>query len=285
MFTTRASTRFPRRADPNTREGRCRIPLLECARSTLPMSYHRLRSLFVAVLAAGSLALPACGPAIYSTGKSAHPAAPVNALAHEAAPTIMDEAAALAAQPAPKALNAAAAGLLGAPRALTLPPASANKAQREVFGFVNASNLGDPNVGYRSWNMSLLSTVAFFSLQLNGGDGNLVTNTTGWYVYHSPTMSSFVAAAHASGTRVIVSINLHGTSQVCAGLIPGNQQNTINQIVAQVYSAGIDGVNINYEAENVLCPSGNTSRAGMTAFTAGLWAAKPPACNHAHNLR
>jgi spore germination protein YaaH len=233
------------------------------------MSYHRLRSLFVAMLAAGSLALPACGPA--SSVPTARAAIPHT---REAAPPIMDAAAALAAQPMAAPLSAGVVGSVGKPQTLALP-ASPNKLQREVFGFVNASNLGDRNVGFPSWNMTLLSTVAFFSLQVNAGDGNLVTNTTGWYVYHSPTMTSFVAAAHASGTRVIVSVNLHGTSQVCAGLIPVNQQNTINQIVAQVKNAGIDGVNINYEAENVLCPSGNTSRAGMTAFTAGLRAAMP----------
>ncbi len=255
--------------------GRRRGPLLEWSRSTLPMSHHRLSSLFVAVLAAVSVALPACGSApSFPTAK-----VPINH-ALEAPPRIMDEAAVLAAQTPSaslKALNSgfvSTVGTVGTPPAVTLP-STPNKLQREVFGFVNAGNLGDRNVGYPSWTMSLLSTVAFFGLQVNAGDGNLVTNTTGWYVYHSSTMSSFVNAAHAFGTRVIVSLNLHGTSQVCAGLIPSNAQNTINQVVQQVYSAGIDGVNVNYEAENVVCPSGQTSRSGMTAFMKNLRVALP----------
>jgi Glycosyl hydrolases family 18/Fibronectin type III domain len=240
------------------------------------MSYHRLSSLFVAVLAAGSLVLPACGAAPVSIARNAVAHANLGtARTGEAPPSIMAQAADLAAQPPSRALlNAGVAGSLGTPRAVTLS-ASPNKLQREVFGFVNAGNLGDPSIGYPSWNMSLLSTVAFFDLQVNSGDGNLVTNTTGWYVYHSSTMTSFVSAAHASGTRVIVSLNLHGTGPVCNGLQPANAQNTINQIVAQVHSAGIDGVNINYEAENVVCPNGQTSRGMMTAFMANLRNAMP----------
>src|SRR2546430_6347123 len=102
-------------------------------------------------------------------------------------------------------------------------PANA-RLRREVFGFVNASNLGNSSVGYPSWDLSLLSTVAFFGLHVNSGNGFIVPNDTGWNVYHSPTMSSFVTAAHANGVRVIVSINLHdfsssSTNQVCTGLL------------------------------------------------------------------
>src|SRR5713226_753915 len=37
---------------------------------------------------------------------------------------------------------------------------------REVFGFALASSLGDPSVGYPSWNFSMLTTVAFFGLHV-----------------------------------------------------------------------------------------------------------------------
>src|SRR5213595_2436216 len=68
--------------------------------------------------------------------------------------------------------------------------------QREVFGFVNDNNLGSSSVGYRTWNFSLLSTVAYFALHVNSGDGALVTTDTGWAIYHSTTMAAFVAYAH-----------------------------------------------------------------------------------------
>ena len=162
-------------------------------------------------------------------------------------------------------------------RALSVKPGPV----REVFGFVNGVNLGDPNVGYTSWNLRLLTTVAFFGLHVNSGDGHPVTiNDTDWAVFHSATMTNFVNAAHANGVRVIVSLNLHDFStdpnnQVCQGLIPANAQNTINWSVAEMTAAGIDGINVNYEATNTTCADGATSRDELTAFVTGLRAAMP----------
>ncbi len=152
--------------------------------------------------------------------------------------------------------------------------------RREVFGFVNAGNLGNPAVGYTTWNLRLLSTVAYFGLQVNSGNGNLVTTNTGWAVYHSATMSNFVSAAHANGVRVIVSINLHDYStnpgnQTCAGLAAANAKNTINQTVAVVAAAGIDGVNVDYEGTDTTCANGLSSRAEMIDFVKNLRAAIP----------
>ena len=192
----------------------------------------------------------------------------------------MTEAAKLAEMPATQAMSAPqplaprssyAAGAIG-----TKNP----NLQREVFGFVNAVNLGNPYVGYRTWNYSLLSTVAFFGLHVNSGDGNLVTNDTGWAVFHSPTMASFVNTAHANGVRVIVSINLHDfsqavTNQVCEGLIAANTVNTINQTVALMKWAGIDGINVNYEGTLAICADNLTNREELVSFVKNLRAAMP----------
>jgi hypothetical protein len=153
--------------------------------------------------------------------------------------------------------------------------------RREVFGFVNYYNLGDNNVGYPSWDMSHLSTVAFFGLHVNSGNGYIVPGDSAWNVYHSATMSGFVSAAHTYGVRVIVSINLHGTGEVCTGLIAANYTNTITETLQLVQYAGIDGVNINYEAENVTCPASTdpndptTSRDRLTNFVAAFRKAMP----------
>ncbi len=37
---------------------------------------------------------------------------------------------------------------------------------REVFGFAFASSLGDPTIGYPTWNFALLSTVAYFGVHV-----------------------------------------------------------------------------------------------------------------------
>jgi spore germination protein YaaH len=157
--------------------------------------------------------------------------------------------------------------------------------QREVFGFVNAVNLGSSTVGYTTWDFNLLTTVAFFGLHVNSGDGNLVTTDTGWAVFHSATMSNFVSVAHAHGVRVIVSLNLHDfsydpLSQDCVGLMPANAQNTITQTLAQVAAAGIDGVNIDYEGTLHYCSTGPTTpgitnRDLLTAFVKNFRAAMP----------
>ena len=152
--------------------------------------------------------------------------------------------------------------------------------QRQVFGFADSFALGDPSVGYTQWNFRLLTTVAFFALHVNSGDGNLVTTDNGWAVFHSTTMTNFVNAAHANGVRVIVSLNLHDgstspTSQMCNGLSPTSTQNTINAALAQMSYAGIDGVNVNYEGTDAACADGQTSRDELTAFVANLRAAMP----------
>jgi spore germination protein YaaH len=195
----------------------------------------------------------------------------------QAHPRIMSAAADIAAQPATAPLSAASAE---APLPLNLQAAANSGLHREVFGFVNAGNLGNSSVGYPSWNFSLLSTVAYFGLQVNSGDGNLVQNTIGWYVYQSPTMRSFINAAHASGVKVILSLNLHDFStspgnQVCQGLAPANAQNTINQAVAQVNAAQVEGINVDYEGTNTTCTNGLTSRSEMTDFVKNLRAALP----------
>jgi spore germination protein YaaH len=189
----------------------------------------------------------------------------------------MDIAAHAAAAPASPGLVAQA--MTQRPMVTALA-ATTTTLQREVFGFVNASKLGDSSVGYTSWNMALLSTVAFFSLQVNSGDGSLVQTTTGWSVYHSTTMSSFVNAAHSAGTKVVVSINLHDFStdpnnQVCQGLQPDHATVTVQQTLGQVSWAGIDGVNIDYEGTDTVCANGQSSRAELDAFAQNMKAAMP----------
>lgn len=171
--------------------------------------------------------------------------------------------------------NAMSSPHVAIPRLSTATPL-----QREVLGFVNASNLGDPSVGYPSWNFSLLSTVVYFGIQVNSGDGHLVTYNTGWNVYHSTTMTNFVNTAHASGTRVLVSLNLHdfstsSTNQVCQGLIASNAQATINSILTEVANAGIDGVSIDYEGQDTVCANGLSERQQLVSFVQNMRAAMP----------
>src|SRR5207249_16289 len=49
---------------------------------------------------------------------------------------------------------------------------------REVFGFVNAGNVGSGSVGYSTWQFNELSTVAYFGEHVNW-DGTLIQDS-GW---------------------------------------------------------------------------------------------------------
>src|SRR5260370_3748485 len=103
----------------------------------------------------------------------------------------------------------------------SLLSSSSNRPSREVFGFALAGSLGDPTVGYPSWNFSLLSTVAFFGLHINW-DGTIVSDS-GLNVWNSSTLNGFLHTAHGSGTKVVLTIVLQdfaaGPPNHCAGLV------------------------------------------------------------------
>ena len=147
--------------------------------------------------------------------------------------------------------------------------------RREVFGFALASSLGDPTYGYPSWNFSLLSTVAFFGLHINW-DGTIVGDS-GLNVWNSSTLTGLLSTAHASGTKVVLTIDLQdfasGTPNMCAGLI--NRSVTVQQAVAQVVAKGVDGLNVDYEGLNGTCQNGQTAQAMMTDFVRQLRGALP----------
>src|SRR5581483_8976511 len=70
------------------------------------------------------------------------------------------------------------AGLVPAAMETTPLVQTAGGPQREVFGFVSAGVIGDPTVGYPSWDFSMLTTVAYFAEHVNW-DGHLITTDTG----------------------------------------------------------------------------------------------------------
>lgn len=128
---------------------------------------------------------------------------------------------------------------------------------REVFGFAAAGSLGDPNVGYTTWNFSTLSTVAYFGLTVKA-DGSLNQADTGWSTWHSSIASGLIKAAHANGVKVVVSLIAHQQAELCSALSPNSQQVTVAQTGAQLM--GADGVNLDYEGGNQTCGDGVSLR-------------------------
>ena len=138
----------------------------------LPRALQRPRSLLLIMVVLGAMMAPTASVGARSIAANGRP--------ELTRPRVMQAAAALAAAPAPRGLYSSYSS---APiQRVALATASTSPLQREVFGFVNAGNLTNSSVGWTTWNLSLLSTVAFFGLQVNSGDGNLITSDTGWAV-------------------------------------------------------------------------------------------------------
>src|SRR5579859_5304426 len=158
-----------------------------------------------------------------------------------------------------------------------LPAAAPGSPQREVFGFGLASSLSDPTLGYSTWDFTTLSTVAFFGLHVQSG--GTFANDSGWTVWNSSQLSGLLSAAHAHGTRVVLTIILQdfsaGTPTMCAGLSHG--ATTVSQTVSEIKAKGVDGVNVDYEGLNGSCGTTDPSwaRHHFTSFIAGLRSAMP----------
>jgi spore germination protein YaaH len=150
--------------------------------------------------------------------------------------------------------------------------------QREVFGFALASSLIDPNVGYTTWNFSLLTTVAFFGLHVQ--DNGTFAPDAGAAVWNSSQLSGLLATAHAHGVKVVLTIILQdfsaGTPHMCSGL--AHTIAAVNSTVAEVAAKGVDGVNIDYEGLNGSCGTTDSSwaRHAFTNFASYLRSKLPP---------
>jgi len=151
-------------------------------------------------------------------------------------------------------------GPSGAQRSMAV---SSNGLDREVFGYATSGSLGDPTIGYQSWNFDLLSTVAFFAIHVDPS-GVLVADSN-WTVWNSSTLTGLVSTAHAHGVKVVVT--LRNPPDVCGALY--NSDTTTLQIVKEVVAKGVDGVNIDYEGQLLTCPSltpNQTDQQMLTTF-------------------
>jgi spore germination protein YaaH len=93
---------------------------------------------------------------------------------------------------------------------------------------------------YTTYDWSLLSTIAFFSLELDGTGA--IVDDHGW---PWPTL---VATAHENGVRVLVTATLFSTSEISVLLAdPARRQVAVTNLVAEVQSAGADGINLDLE--------------------------------------
>ena len=162
--------------------------------------------------------------------------------------------------------NAPAALPVGPIDAPTVDPAAASIAdlaaavdpgglRREVFGFLPYWELTDSST---TLDWEKLSTIAYFGVgaAANGDierknlDG---TTTVGWSGWTSSRLTSVIDAAHAHGTRVVLTVQSFAWTP--SGVIrqkallasAANRLNLARQIASAVRDRGADGVNLDFE--------------------------------------
>jgi spore germination protein YaaH/flagellar hook assembly protein FlgD len=127
--------------------------------------------------------------------------------------------------------------------------------RREVFGFLPYWEIADPST---TLDWEKLSTIAYFGvgaaangdLQRQNADGS---TTVGWSGWTSSNLTGVIDAAHASGARVVLTVQSFGwTSSELARqkALLGSETaraNLARQIAAAVRDRGADGVNLDFE--------------------------------------
>jgi spore germination protein YaaH len=114
--------------------------------------------------------------------------------------------------------------------------------RREVFGFAPYWNLSL----YSEWNLNLISTVAYFGLDVNQ-DGTFATQGGGWNGWNSANLTALINKAHLAGDRVVLVIKDFNDSSINTIVTTAAMQNLISQTIAAIASKNLDGVNVDFE--------------------------------------
>jgi hypothetical protein len=135
--------------------------------------------------------------------------------------------------------------------------------KREVFGFATYWEL--PNEP--TWNYNLVSTVAYFGLDVRG-DGTFDSTTPGWNGWNSQQLVNLINHAHQAGDRVVLVIKQFDASVI--NQIVTNAASTqvaITGTVNAIASQNLDGVNVDFEGTSSGYPN---VQSGMTNFMTQL---------------
>jgi spore germination protein YaaH len=124
-----------------------------------------------------------------------------------------------------------------------LKPLTESKASYEVFGFAPFWTFDRlDNVDFK-----VLTTFAYFGVDIDG-NGNLDKEGRGYQTFKSEQATRIFKKAHDNGTRVVLTLTQMRNGPILALMdSPQAQQNAISQIVHEVKSRGIDGVNVDFE--------------------------------------
>jgi hypothetical protein len=170
------------------------------------------------------------------------------------------------------AFTAASAPVAPGPARKSSAAGSANAAapsgrplQREVFAFAPWWALNQN----ANWNYSLMSTIAYFGLDLYA-DGTFVkTANNGWNGWNSTNLVSTRDQAHQAGARLVLVIKAFDNATICS-ITYDSAQTAINNTIAEIKAKNVDGVNVDFEGVNAACANGQSLQAGVTNFVTQL---------------
>jgi hypothetical protein len=153
-------------------------------------------------------------------------------------------------------------------RTAVLPRSTAQPAPqaltREVFGFATYWMLSS----YPNWDFSLLSTIAYFGLDVNS-DGNFNRSTPGWTGWNSQALVDIINRAHQAGGRVVLTIKAFDNATINAIVTsPAATQTAITATIDAIAAKQLDGVNVDFEGSS--SPQYPDIQRGFTNFMTAL---------------
>lgn len=124
-----------------------------------------------------------------------------------------------------------------------LHPLAETKGNKEVFGFAPFWTFNKlSNIDFET-----LTTLAYFGVPVTV-TGDLDRTDQGYITFKSKQATNLFKKAHASGTRVVLTLTQMNNWPIQALLDdPIAQENAINQAVTEVESRGVDGINVDFE--------------------------------------
>ncbi len=144
-----------------------------------------------------------------------------------------------------------------------LKPLTQSKKGYEVFGFAPYWTINKlDNVDF-----STLTTFSYFGVPVDAY-GNLQRDDQGYLTFISDKASDIFKKAHATNTRVVLTVTQMDNYSIASLLDnPDAQANAISQIVTEVKNRGIDGVNVDFE---YVGDPGDGYRTEFTNFVSNL---------------
>lgn len=145
-----------------------------------------------------------------------------------------------------------------------------NGLRKQVFGFLPYWMLSATDLQWMRYDA--VSTIAYFGVAARS-DGTLVTSGSTWSGWNSSAMTDVINKAHARGDRVVLTITMmawDSTSANAQATLLGSstyRARLVNNIIAQVKSRNVDGVNLDFE------PVATSQRDRYTSFVRQLKAA------------